>query len=208
MTSAASTFTVVASIGDSKIVYDRAASLPPRLCACEGWKPPDVSETNGDEDDDVEVVISVLAENPGGASAEATATLNLTRATLKAWAAASETKCEGADDIEEPPPTPPRAVTAERIAGVDGGVLVASPRRRVRGWDNQSVPCANGRANGFLHRTRRRDYPAQVVAVRYVFVQRGAERYVLLRFPNHRRQPHTSQVPCFTEAGDCSDRLP
>ena len=81
-------------------------------------------------------------------------------------------------------------------------------RRRVRGWDNQSVPCANGRANGFLHRTRRRDYPAQVVAVRYVFVQRGAERYVLLRFPNHRRQLHTSQVPCFTEAGDCSDRLP
>ena len=124
MMSAAATFTVVASIGDSKIVYDRAASLPPRLCACEGWKPPDVSDTNGDEDDDVEVVISVLAENPGGASAEATATLNLTRATLKAWAAASETKCEGAEDIEEPPPTPPRAVTAERIAGIDGGVLV------------------------------------------------------------------------------------
>ena len=125
MTSAASTFTVVASIGDSKIVYDRAASLPPRLCACEGWKPPDVSETNGDEDDDVEVVISVLAENPGGASAKAETTLNATRATLKAWAAASETKCEGAEDIEEPPPTPPRAVTAERIDGVDGGgVLV------------------------------------------------------------------------------------
>ena len=124
MTSAAATFTVVASIGDSKIVYDRAASLPPRLCACEGWKPPDVSETNGDEDDDVEVVISVLAENPGGASAEATATLNLTQATLKAWRAASETKCEGAEDIEEPPPTPPCAVTAERIVGVDGGVLV------------------------------------------------------------------------------------
>ena len=124
MTSAASTFTVVASIGDSKIVYDRAASLPPRLCACEGWKPPDVSETNGDEDDDVEVVISVLAENPGGASADATATLNATRATLKARRAASETKCEGAEDIEEPPPTPPRAVTAELIDGVDGGVLV------------------------------------------------------------------------------------
>lgn len=124
MTSAASTFTVVASIGDSKIVYDRAASLPPRLCACEGWKPPDVPETNGEADDDVEVVISVLAENPGGASAEATATLNATRATLKAWRAASETKCEGAEDIEEPPPTPPRAVTAERIPGVDGGVLV------------------------------------------------------------------------------------
>ena len=54
----------------------------------------------------------------------ATATLNVTRATLKAWAAASGTKCEGAEDIEEPPPTPPRAVTAERIDGVDGGVLV------------------------------------------------------------------------------------
>ena len=42
--SAAATFTVTVTVAGRESTYDMAGTLPPRLCACEGWAPPDEAD--------------------------------------------------------------------------------------------------------------------------------------------------------------------
>ena len=143
--SATATFTVTVAVAGRESTYDMAGTLPPRLCACEGWAPPedldagesppgdaspgesppsDASSSNAEAEAFRSVTVSVVAENPGGSSSAASESVDLSRSDLDAWRAASRISCAVAspdDDVEEPPPGPPRDVRARWVGLNDGG---------------------------------------------------------------------------------------